>query len=327
MQQRTLGTLSVSALGLGCMGMSEFYGHADEGESLATIDRAIALGCTFLDTADMYGPYTNEQLLGRALAGRRNEVTLATKCGLVRDATDPKKRGVSNKPEYIRQSCEGSLSRLNTDHIDLYYLHRIDPTVPIEESVGTMSQLVAEGKIRHVGLSEMAPETLRRAQATHPIAAVQCEFSLWSRDPEDDVLPLCRELGVGLVPYSPLGRGFLTGKITSAADLDANDFRRHSPRFQGDNLGRNLALVEAVRMLAAAKGCTPAQLALAWVLAQGDDIVPIPGTKRVKYLEDNIGALDVRLDAADLASLDAAFPRDAAAGARYSMDAMGMLGK
>ena len=327
MQQRTLGTLSVSALGLGCMGMSEFYGHADEGESIATIDRALALGCTFLDTADMYGPYTNEQLLGRALAGRRNEVTLATKCGLVRDATDPKKRGVSNKPEYIRQSCEGSLSRLNTDHIDLYYLHRIDPTVPIEESVGTMSQLVAEGKIRHVGLSEMAPETLRRAHATHPIAAVQCEYSLWSRDPEDDVLPLCRELGVGLVPYSPLGRGFLTGQITSAADLDANDFRRRSPRFQGDNLGRNLALVEAVRLLAAAKGCTPAQLALAWVLAQGDDIVPIPGTKRVKYLEDNIGALDVRLDAADLASLDAAFPRDAAAGARYSVDAMGMLGK
>ncbi|MBC7670885.1 MAG: aldo/keto reductase [Polaromonas sp.] len=327
MQQRTLGTLSVSALGLGCMGMSEFYGHADEGESIATIDRALALGCTFLDTADMYGPYTNEQLLGRALVGRRNEVTLATKCGLVRDATDPKKRGVSNKPEYIRQSCEGSLSRLNTDHIDLYYLHRIDPTVPIEESVGTMSQLVAEGKIRHVGLSEMAPETLRRAHATHPIAAVQCEFSLWSRDPEDDILPLCRELGVGLVPYSPLGRGFLTGQITSAEDLDANDFRRHSPRFQGDNLGRNLALVEAVRMLAAAKGCTPAQLALAWVLAQGDDIVPIPGTKRVKYLEDNIGALDVRLDAADLASLDAAFPRDAAAGARYHADAMGMLGK
>ncbi len=327
MQQRTLGTLSVSALGLGCMGMSEFYGHADEGESLATIDRALALGCTFLDTADMYGPYTNEQLLGRALAGRRNEVTLATKCGLVRDATDPKKRGVSNTPEYIRQSCEGSLTRLGTDHIDLYYLHRIDPTVPIEESVGTMSQLVAEGKIRHLGLSEMAPATLRRAHATHPIAAVQCEYSLWSRDPEDDILPLCRELGVGLVPYSPLGRGFLTGQITSAADLDANDFRRRSPRFQGDNLDRNLALAEAVRTIAAEKGCTPAQLALAWVLAQGDGIVPIPGTKRVKYLEDNIGALDVRLDGADLASLDAAFPRDAAAGARYHADAMGMLGK
>ena len=327
MQQRTLGTLSVSALGLGCMGMSEFYGHADEGESLATIDRALALGCTFLDTADMYGPYTNEQLLGRALAGRRNEVTLATKCGLVRDATDSKKRGVSNKPEYIRQSCEGSLTRLGTDHIDLYYLHRIDPTVPIEESVGTMSQLVAEGKIRHVGLSEMAPETLRRAHATHPIDAVQCEYSLWSRDPEDDILPLCLELGVGLVPYSPLGRGFLTGQITSPADLDANDFRRRSPRFQGDNLHRNLALAEAVRTIAAAKGCTPAQLALAWVLAQGDGIVPIPGTKRVKYLEDNIGALDVRLGVADLASLDAAFPRDAAAGARYHADAMGMLGK
>ena len=327
MQQRTLGRLTVSALGLGCMGMSEFYGHADEGESLATIDRALALGCTFLDTADMYGPYTNEQLLGRALSGRRNDITLATKCGLVRDPADPKKRGVSNRPEYVRRSCEGSLSRLNTDYIDLYYLHRIDPTVPIEESVGTMSQLVAEGKIRHVGLSEMAPDTLRRAHATHPIAAVQCEYSLWSRDPEDDVLPLCRELGVGLVPYSPLGRGFLTGQITSAAALDTNDFRRQSPRFQGDNLDRNLALAEAVRTTAAAKGCTPAQLALAWVLAQGDGIVPIPGTKRVKYLEDNIGALGVRLDAEDLASLDAAFPRNAAAGARYHADAMVMLGK
>ena len=327
MQQRTLGRLTVSALGLGCMGMSEFYGHADEGESLATIDRALALGCTFLDTADMYGPYTNEQLLGRALSGRRNDITLATKCGLVRDPADPKKRGVSNRPEYVRRSCEGSLSRLNTDYIDLYYLHRIDPTVPIEESVGTMSQLVAEGNIRHVGLSEMAPDTLRRAHATHPIAAVQCEYSLWSRDPEDDVLPLCRELGVGLVPYSPLGRGFLTGQITSAAALDTNDFRRQSPRFQGDNLDRNLALAEAVRTTAAAKGCTPAQLALAWVLAQGDGIVPIPGTKRVKYLEDNIGALGVRLDAEDLASLDAAFPRNAAAGARYHADAMVMLGK
>ena len=327
MQQRTLGSLTVSALGLGCMGMSEFYGHADEGESLATIDRALALGCTFLDTADMYGPHTNEQLLGRALAGRRNEVTIATKCGLVRDAADPSKRGVSNKPEYIRQSCDGSLKRLGTDHIDLYYLHRIDSTVPIEESVGTMSQLVTEGKIRHVGLSEMAPDTLRRAHATHPIAAVQCEYSLWSRDPEDDIRPLCRELGVGLVPYSPLGRGFLTGKITSAEDLDAHDFRRNSPRFQGGNLDRNIALAEAVRAIAATKGCTPAQLALAWVLAQGEGIVPIPGTKRVKYLEDNIGALDVYLDATDLASLDAAFPRDAAAGARYGAAAMLMLGK
>ena len=327
MQQRSLGALQVSALGLGCMGMSEFYGRADESESLATIDRALALGCTFLDTADMYGPYTNEELLGRALAGRRGGVTLATKCGIVRDAADPKKRGISNRPEYIRQSCDGSLARLRTDYIDLYYLHRIDPTVPIEESVGALAELVAEGKIRHIGLSEMAPETLRRAHATHPVAAVQCEYSLWTRDPEDDVLPLCRELGVGLVPYSPLGRGFLTGQITSADDLAADDFRRSSPRFEGDNLERNLALVDAVRAMAAAKACTPAQVALAWVLAQGDAIVPIPGTKRVKYLEDIVGALDVRLDAADLATLDAAFPRDVAAGARYHAEAMRMLRK
>ena len=327
MQQRSLGALQVSALGLGCMGMSEFYGRADESESLATIDRALGLGCTFLDTADMYGPYTNEELLGRALAGRRGGVTLATKCGIVRDAADPKKRGISNRPEYIRQSCDGSLARLRTDYIDLYYLHRIDSTVPIEESVGALAELVAEGKIRHIGLSEMAPETLRRAHATHPVAAVQCEYSLWTRDPEDDVLPLCRELGVGLVPYSPLGRGFLTGQITSADDLAADDFRRSSPRFEGDNLARNLALVDAVRAMAAAKACTPAQVALAWVLAQGDAIVPIPGTKRVKYLEDNVGALDVRLDAGDLATLDAAFPRDVAAGARYHAEAMRMLRK
>ena len=327
MQQRSLGSLEVSALGLGCMGMSEFYGRADESESLATIDRALALGCTFLDTADMYGPYTNEELLGRALAGRRGGVTLATKCGIVRDAADPKKRGTNNRPEYIRKSCDGSLARLRTDYIDLYYLHRIDPSVPIEESVGALAELVAEGKIRHIGLSEMAPDTLRRAHATHPIAAVQCEYSLWTRDPEDDVLPLCRELGVGLVPYSPLGRGFLTGQITSADDLDADDFRRSSPRFEGDNLERNLALVDAVRAMAAAKACTPAQVALAWVLAQGDAIVPIPGTKRVKYLEDNVGALDVRLDASDLATLDAAFPRDVAAGARYHAEAMRMLRK
>ena len=327
MQQRSLGALQVSALGLGCMGMSEFYGRADESESLATIDRALGLGCTFLDTADMYGPYTNEELLGRALAGRRGGVTLATKCGIVRDAADPKKRGTNNRPEYIRKSCDGSLARLRTDYIDLYYLHRIDPTVPIEESVGALAELVVEGKIRHIGLSEMAPETLRRAHATHPVAAVQCEYSLWTRDPEDDVLPLCRELGVGLVPYSPLGRGFLTGQITSADDLAADDFRRSSPRFEGDNLARNLALVDAVRAMAAAKACTPAQVALAWVLAQGDAIVPIPGTKRVKYLEDNVGALDVRLDATDLATLDAAFPRDVAAGARYHAEAMRMLRK
>lgn len=328
MQQRNLGSLRVSALGLGCMGMSEFYGRADEAESLATIDRALALGCTLLDTADIYGPYTNETLIGRAIAGRRGEVTLATKCGIVRDAGAPgdvKKRRISNRPEYIRKSCEESLARLGTDYIDLYYLHRIDPDVPIEESVGAMAELVRQGKVRHLGLSEMAPETLRRAHATHPIAAAQCEYSLWTRDPEDDVLPTCRELGVGLVPYSPLGRGFLTGQITSPAALDADDFRRHSPRFEGENFKRNLALVETVRAMAANKGCTPAQLALAWVLAQGDDIVPIPGTKRVKYLEENVGALDVRLDANDLASLDAAFPRDAAAGERYYPDGMRML--
>ena len=325
MQHRMLGSLRVSAIGLGCMGMSEFYGQADETESLATIERALALGCTFLDTADVYGPFTNEELVGRAIAGRRADVTLATKFGLVRDPADPAKRGINGHPDYVRRACEASLTRLRTDYIDLYYMHRMDVTVPIEETVGAMADLVHQGKVRHLGLSEVAPERLRLACAVHPIAAVQSEYSLWTRDPEDGVIATCRELGVGFVPYSPLGRGFLTGAIASPADFDADDFRRQSPRFERENFDRNMALVERVRAMARRKGCSPAQLALAWVLAQGDDVVPIPGTKRRKYLEDNIGAVDVRLDARDLAELDEAFPRDIAAGKRYTEAGMKML--
>ena len=328
MNRRNLGSLTVSALGLGCMGMSEFYGHADESESLRTIDRALELGCNFLDTADIYGPFTNEELLGGALQGRRAFVTLATKCGIVRDPGSPQdvaKRRISNRPEYIRSALEGSLARLRTDYIDLYYLHRIDPSTPIEESVGALADLVREGKIRHIGLSEMAPETLRRAHAVHPIAAVQVEYSLCTRDPEDDVLGLCRELGVGLVPYSPLGRGFLTGKLSSPDNFEANDFRRHSPRFEGDNFARNLALVDAVRAIAVRLECTAGQVALAWVLAQGEFIVPIPGTKRVRYLEENLSAVDVQLTESDLRALDDAFPKDAAAGARYYESGMRLL--
>jgi aryl-alcohol dehydrogenase-like predicted oxidoreductase len=325
MQTRTLGSLRVSALGLGCMGMSEFYGEADEAESLATIDRAIALGCTFLDTADIYGPFTNEQLVGRAIAGRRSEVTLATKFGIMRDPANPAKRGVNGRPEYVRSACEASLARLRSDYIDLYYMHRMDVDVPIEDTVGAMAELVNEGKVRHLGLSEMSPDTLRRAHAVHPITAVQSEYSLWTRDPEDGVLGTCRTLGVGFVAYSPLGRGFLTGAIASPSDLAANDFRRSSPRFEGENFDRNMALVDRVRGVAARKGCTPAQLALAWVLAQGDDVVPIPGTKRRKYLEENVAALSVNLDARDLAELAAAFPPDVAAGTRYSEASMKTL--
>jgi aryl-alcohol dehydrogenase-like predicted oxidoreductase len=325
MQSRQLGTNgpTVSALGLGCMGMSEFYGAADEGEAIATIHRALELGVTLLDTADAYGPHTNERLVGKAIAGRRDEVVLATKFGLVRDPENPRARGLNGTPDYVRRSCEGSLERLGVDHIDLYYLHRVDPATPIEETVGAMAGLVQDGKVRHIGLSEAGPETLRRASAVHPIAALQTEYSLWSRDPEDEILPTARELGIGFVAYSPLGRGFLSGRIQSPEDLGPDDFRRFSPRFQGANFQRNLELVRAVQEIAADKGCTPSQLALAWVLAQGDDIVPIPGTKRRGYLEENIAALDVELTPGDLERIEAAVPR--AVGDRYDETGMRSL--
>lgn len=316
MQQRKLGGLEVSALGLGCMGMSEFYGPRDEAESLATLQRALELGVNFFDTADMYGPFTNERLVGRALRGRRDQVVIATKFGIVR-GEDSGWRGYRADPAYVRAACESSLERLGVDHIDLYYLHRVDPKVPVEETVGAMAELVGEGKVRFLGLSEVAPSTLRRAHRVHPISAVQSEYSLWSRDPEDGVLAACRELGVGFVAYSPLGRGFLTGQIRRFEDLAPDDFRRNQPRFQGENFERNLELVRAVQMLAAERGCTPAQLALAWVLAQGEDLVPIPGTKRVKYLEENLGALQVSLAPGDLARLEAVLPKGGAAGDRY----------
>ena len=327
MQTRTLGRsgLEVSAIGLGCMGMSEFYGACNERESLATIRLAVDLGCNFLDTADMYGPYTNEELVGRAIHGRRDEVILATKFGILRDPTNPMVRGISGRPEYVKQSCEGSLKRLGTTVIDLYYQHRVDQTVPIEETVGAMAELVAEGKVRYLGLSEVGGDLLRRAHAVHPITAVQSEYSLWSRDPEDGVLQACRELGIGFVAYSPLGRGFLTGEIKRFDDLAPDDYRRMSPRFQGENFAKNLELVERIRALAAAKGCTPAQLALAWVLAQGTDIVPIPGTKQWKYLRDNVGALAVTLTPEDLARIDAIAPKGAAAGLRYPEAMMGLV--
>jgi aryl-alcohol dehydrogenase-like predicted oxidoreductase len=322
MPRRTLGRggPAVSAIGLGCMGMSEFYGGAgerDEAESVATIHRALELGVSFLDTADMYGPFTNEELVGRAIRGRRDRVVLATKFGIVRDPADPTRRGISGRPDYVRQACDASLKRLGTDHVDLYYQHRVDPSVPIEETVGAMARLVEQGKVRFIGLSEAAPDTLRRAAREHPVAALQTEYSLWSRDPEDEILGACRELGIGFVAYSPLGRGFLTGQITSPNDLAEDDFRRGSPRFQGENFRKNLDLVRHVGELARAKGCTPAQLALAWVLAQGEDVVPIPGTKRRKYLEENAGAVRVQLTPEDLARMGEVAPRGAAAGARY----------
>jgi aryl-alcohol dehydrogenase-like predicted oxidoreductase len=325
MQQRKLGNagLQVSQMGLGCMGMSAFYGTADEGEAIATIHRAIELGITLLDTAEMYGPHTNEELIGRAIAGRRDEVVIATKFGVRPDGA---RRYLDGTPANVRRSIEGSLRRLGTDHVDLYYQHRIDPGVAIEETVGAMGELVAEGKVRHIGLSEASPATIRRAHAVHPIAAVQTEYSLWTRDLEDQVLPTLRELGIGLVPYAPLGRGFLSGRFPSAealAELDADDFRRSNPRFTGENLQRNLALVGKVEELAGEKGITPGQLALAWVLAQGDDVVPIPGTKRRRYLEENAAAIDVELSAEDLARIDAELP--AAAGERYDEHGMQTL--
>jgi aryl-alcohol dehydrogenase-like predicted oxidoreductase len=318
MQKRTLGKgLEVSAMGLGCMGMSEFYGRADEDEAIRTIHRALELGVDFLDTADMYGPFTNEKLVGRAISDRRDQVVLATKFGNVR-GENGERLGIDGSPEYVRNACDASLKRLGVDHIDLYYQHRVDQSVAIEETVGAMAELVAQGKVKHLGLSEASPQTIRRAHAVHPITALQTEYSLWTRDPEEEILPTVRELGIGFVAYSPLGRGFLTGRFTKPDDFEDDDFRRNHPRFQGENFQRNLDLVERVRAIAAEKDATPGQLALAWVLRRGEDIVPIPGTKQVRYLEENVAAADVELTDEDVARLDEVAPRGATAGDRYA---------
>jgi aryl-alcohol dehydrogenase-like predicted oxidoreductase len=326
MQQRRLGQLETSAIGLGCMGMSEFYGGRDENEAIATIHRALDCGITLLDTADIYGVGANEELVGRAIARRRDGVVVATKFGVVRKANGDYV-GISGRPDYVRQACEASLKRLGVETIDLYYQHRVDPETPIEETVGAMAELVRVGKVRHIGLSEAGPDTLRRAHAVHAITALQTEYSLWSREPEAELLRLVRELGIGFVPYSPLGRGFLTGQIRSIDDFEADDWRRNSPRFQGENFDKNLELVGEIGRIAAEKNCTPAQLALAWVLAQGDDLVPIPGTKRRRYLDENVAALGVRLTPEDLDRIDRIVPPGIAAGTRYAAPQMQLLGR
>ncbi|HJV48347.1 MAG TPA: aldo/keto reductase [Geothrix sp.] len=329
MLTRHLGTqgLAVSALGLGCMGMSDFYGHRDDAESTATLLHAVDRGVTFFDTADAYGPHANEVLVGKALAAVRDRVVIATKFGIVRDPNDPALRGICGRPDYVRSSCDASLKRLGVETIDLYYLHRVDPQVPIEETVGAMADLVKVGKVRFLGLSEVSSSTLRRAFAVHPISAVQSEYSLWTRDPEEGLLQACRELGVGLVPYSPLGRGFLTGQIKRFEDFEPDDYRRNSPRFQGENFQKNLDLVARLQDMAAARGCTPSQLALAWVLAQGGDVVPIPGTKRRDRLDENLGALDHVLCPGELDELSGLFPPGAAAGSRYPAAMMALVNR
>jgi aryl-alcohol dehydrogenase-like predicted oxidoreductase len=325
MKKRRLGALEVSAMGLGCMGMSEFYGPTDESEAVATIHRAFELGVTLLDTADAYGIGHNEELVGRAIRGRRQDFVIATKFGLVRDRNNPQARGVSGRPDHVRAACEASLRRLGVDTIDLYYQHRIDPAVPIEETIGAMAELVRAGKVRHIGVSEAAPATLRRAHAIHPLTALQSEYSLWSREPEDDVLATCRELGIGFVAYSPLGRGFLTGEIRRFEDLAADDFRRHSPRFQGENFARNLALADRVAEMARARKVSAAQLALAWVMSRGEDVVPIPGTRRRLRLDDNAAAASLSLSPSELAELEALTPRGAVAGERYPPASMALV--